>query len=85
MPADIQQGPVFRANPGRYSRDRPGLFELYDLEEDPLEERNLAGTAGAQELERELSERLWTWMRETEDPLLEGPIASPRYRLAMQR
>ncbi len=85
VPADIQQGPVFRANPGRYSRDRPGLFELYDLEEDPLEERNLAGTAGAQELERELSERLWTWMRETEDPLLEGPVASPRYRLAMQR
>ena len=84
VPADIQQGPIFRTDPGRYSRDRPDLVELYDLEEDPLEERNLAGTTGAKELERDLSERLWAWMRETEDPLLAGPIPSPRYRLAMQ-
>jgi N-sulfoglucosamine sulfohydrolase len=84
VPADIQQGPIFRTDPGRYSRDRPDLVELYDVEEDPLEERNLAGTTGAKDLERDLSERLWAWMRETEDPLLEGPIPSPRYRLAMQ-
>jgi hypothetical protein len=58
--------------------------ELYDLEADPLERENLAGREDVREIEAELRERLWTWMRETDDPLLKGPISSPRYRLAMQ-
>jgi arylsulfatase A-like enzyme len=85
VPADIQAGATFRADPSRYSTDRPAIVELYDLEADPLEQHNLAGSAGTRVVERELSERLWAWMRETEDPLLNGPVASPRYRLAMQR
>jgi len=35
-------------------------------------------------VEKQLSEELWRWMRETRDPLLDGPVPSPRYRLAMQ-
>jgi len=85
VPGDIQTGPIFRADPARYSTDRPAVVELYDMEEDPLEQHNLAGSEAVKEVEAELSERLWAWMRETDDPLLNGPVASPRYRLAMQR
>jgi arylsulfatase A-like enzyme len=84
VPADVQQGPIFRANPSRYSTDRPNVVELYDLEADPLEEHNLAGSPSLDVVEDELSAELWRWMRETDDPLLDGPIASPRYRQAMQ-
>lgn len=84
VPADIQQGPIFRANPGRYSTDRPSVVELYDLEADPLEQHNLAGDPAVATIERELSARLWTWMRETSDPLLDGPVPSPRYRQAIE-
>lgn len=84
VPADIQQGPIFRANPGRYSADRPSVAELYDLEQDPLELHNVAGDPAFAEIERELSNRLGMWMSETADPLLGGPVASPRYRRAMQ-
>ncbi len=84
VPADIQQGPIFRANPSLYSTDRPNVVELYDLEADPLEEHNLAGSPNVRSLEEELSAELWKWMQATDDPLLNGPIASPRYRQAMQ-
>jgi arylsulfatase A-like enzyme len=84
VPADIQQGPIFRANPSLYSTDRPNVVELYDLEADPLEEHNLAGSRSLKAVEEELSAELWRWMRETDDPLLNGPVASPRYRQAMQ-
>jgi len=84
VPGDIQAGPIFRADPTRYSTDRPSFVELYDLETDPLEQRNLAGTQEVAEIEEHLSGELWRWMRETDDPLLKGPVPSPRYRLAMQ-
>ena len=84
VPSDIQQGAIYRANPSRYSTDRSSVIEVYDLDADPLEERNLAGRPGIEAVEQRLSADLWSWMRETRDPLLNGPIASPRYRLALQ-
>jgi len=84
VPGDIQAGPIFRADPSRYSRDRPSIVELYDLDADPLEQRNLAGTREVAEVEKRLSAELWRWMRETDDPLLEGPVRSPRYRQAIE-
>lgn len=84
VPGDIQQGAIFRANPARYSADRPSALELYDLEADPWEQRNLAGSPSTRAVEDDLSAALWAWMRETRDPLLHGPVASPRYRQAMQ-
>jgi arylsulfatase A-like enzyme len=84
VPGDIQLSPIFRADPSRYSRDRESVVELYDLEADPLEQHNLAGTAGIKAIEDRLSAELWSWMRETDDPLLKGPIPSPRYHQAMQ-
>lgn len=84
VPGDIQAGPIFRADPLRYSRDRPSLIELYDLEKDPVEIENLAGRPEVATIQNDLSDRLWHWMRETNDPLLEGPIPSPYYRRAMR-
>ena len=84
VPGDIQLSPIFRADPSRYSRDRESVVELYDLEADPLEQHNLAGTAGIKAIEDRLSAELWSWMRETDDPLLKGPVQSPRYHQAMQ-
>jgi arylsulfatase A-like enzyme len=84
VPGDIQLSPIFRADPSRYSRDRASVVELYDLDADPLEQRNLAGSPDIEAVERQLSAELWGWMRETDDPLLHGPIPSPLYRQAMQ-
>jgi N-sulfoglucosamine sulfohydrolase len=82
VPGDIQAGPIFRSDPSRYSRDRPSMVELYDLGADPLEMHNLAGRPEVASIESALSQRLWEWMRQTHDPLLDGPIPSPYYRLA---
>lgn len=84
VPGDIQEGAIFRADPSRYSTDRASTVELYDLDTDPHEKRNLAGRPGSEGVEQQLDAELWSWMRETDDPLLNGPIPSPRYRQAMQ-
>lgn len=85
VPGDIQQGAIFRTHVGRYSTDRSSLVELYDLQADPLERNNLASEAAFGEVERELKERLWRWMEDTDDPLLHGPVASAAYRRALER
>jgi uncharacterized sulfatase len=45
---------------------RPAV-ELYDLVEDPFEQRNLAGDPALAAVEKELAARLETWMREQRD------------------
>jgi N-sulfoglucosamine sulfohydrolase len=50
---------------------------LYDLVFDPGESRNLAGSPGVGQVLEEMRERLGRWMRETDDPLLEGPVPLP--------
>lgn len=51
--------------------------QLYDLTLDPQEGNNLtADPARAAEL-AEMRTRLEAWMRETDDPLLAGPVAPP--------
>src|SRR3954452_8284241 len=51
--------------------------QLYDLLLDPQDGRNCAGDSAKAEVLAELRERLEAWMRETDDPLLEGPVAPP--------
>jgi arylsulfatase A-like enzyme len=51
--------------------------ELYDLAFDPNEACNLAGDLRQGEVLREMRQRLQRWMRETDDPLLAGPIPPP--------
>jgi arylsulfatase A-like enzyme len=51
--------------------------QLYDLVLDPQEGSNLAGEASKAEVLADLRGRLEAWMRETGDPLLDGPVAPP--------
>jgi N-sulfoglucosamine sulfohydrolase len=51
--------------------------QLYDLVLDPAEGDNLAPRPQFAERLGELRGRLERWMRETEDPLLDGPVAAP--------
>jgi N-sulfoglucosamine sulfohydrolase len=51
--------------------------QLYDLVLDPTETVNIAWLAEHREVVAELRERLNCWMRETLDPLLDGPVAPP--------
>lgn len=85
VPGDVQVGSAYRANVARYVATAHPEIELYDLESDPWEERNLAGHPKVTEVQRQLNARLWRWMAETGDPLLAGPVASPRYQHAMRQ
>jgi N-sulfoglucosamine sulfohydrolase len=51
--------------------------ELYDLLMDPAEMRNLAGDPLLDEVQADLAGRLQAWMRDTADPLLDGPVPVP--------
>lgn len=59
-------------------KDRPVEKEqLFDLVFDPGETRNLASAASHQSALKEMRDRLDRWMRETNDPLLRGPVKAP--------
>jgi N-sulfoglucosamine sulfohydrolase len=51
--------------------------QLYDLLFDPNEADNMADDPARRGVLEEMRERLQTWMRETDDPLLDGPVAPP--------
>lgn len=53
------------------------LVELYDLSSDPNETENLAGRDTYQNIEKKLLETLHSWMVDTADPLLSGPVPRP--------
>jgi arylsulfatase A-like enzyme len=63
--------------------DEP-YVELYDLEEDPNEFRNIAECPEMTSVRNELDQRLLGWMRDVCDPLLDGPTPSPYYKQAIQ-
>ena len=52
-------------------RDRE---ELFDLDNDPDETRNLAGDPECESIRADLSARVDRWMVETDDPILKGEI-----------
>ena len=50
--------------------------QLFDLQEDPFELRNLAGDPALTAIETDLGERLDRHLRATGDPILAGPVAN---------
>ena len=58
--------------------------QLYDLVFDPNETHNLADSSEHQEVLKEMRANLKEWMKETEDPLLEGPVPHPDNALLIQ-
>ena len=63
-----------RAQLVRATRPR---VELYDLLGDPQEMRNLAEDPAHGDIRAALGARLDDWMRDTADPLLDGPVGVP--------
>ena len=61
---------------GWRERLRP-LEQLYDLIFDPNEANNLANDLSVGVVLEEMRTRLDAWMRDTNDPLLHGPVAPP--------
>jgi N-sulfoglucosamine sulfohydrolase len=83
VPADVQQGTIYRRHVELYVGGPHPAAELYDLDADPLERDNLSGSIDYRETESSLNALLWSWMVETADPLLQGPIPSPAYRASL--
>lgn len=50
---------------------------LYDLYQDPGEQDNLVDEPEYADVSEDLRQRLETWMEETDDPLLDGPVSKP--------
>ncbi len=50
---------------------------LYDLILDPGESRNLADDPAHEAVRADLAGKVEDWMRATDDPLLDGPVAAP--------
>jgi N-sulfoglucosamine sulfohydrolase len=84
VPADVRESPIYPLLIRDFGRPREPV-ELYDLTTDPWERTSLAGRPETAEVETDLRQRLLRWMRETRDPLLEGPVASPYRREALLR
>ncbi|MCD6231818.1 sulfatase [Candidatus Aerophobetes bacterium] len=59
-----------------YGQPRP-KEELYDLKNDPWEKNNLAGKNEYKKIKAELCNRLMSFLKETKDPILKGPIPHP--------
>lgn len=84
-PADVvpQRVAEHLERPRRAPGKRP-VVELYDLKADPHERNNLAQHTEHAGLVGTLSDKLWTWMEQVEDPLLEGPLRTPYYEEAVR-
>ncbi|MDP6354391.1 MAG: sulfatase [Planctomycetota bacterium] len=56
---------------------------LYDLNEDPLELNNLSEDPDYADVLEDLNGRLWKWLQQVEDPILQAPVPTPYYRQAI--
>ncbi len=54
--------------------------ELFDLQQDPWEQKNVADDSRYQDARRDLLARLAVHLRETKDPILAGAVTSPMHR-----
>jgi N-sulfoglucosamine sulfohydrolase len=83
VPADVRESPIYPLMLAELDGVRSPV-ELYDLEQDRWEQRNLAEESDYAAVQADLRQRLLEWMRSTDDPLLRGPVSSPFYGTALE-
>jgi N-sulfoglucosamine sulfohydrolase len=77
LPLDIYVGRAGEETRAEfYSRSRP-QEELYDLTDDPFEQRDRSDDPACAKTLRDLRQRVQEWMEATDDPLIKGPIPPP--------
>ncbi|HEY9409613.1 MAG TPA: sulfatase [Jiangellaceae bacterium] len=76
LSGDIERSPVRRGLGGDHWVPRPAE-ELYDLRVDPWQSHNVAGEPEYAMVRADLAARLDRWMRDTDDPVLTGPVSGP--------
>ena len=81
LPNDVYASLAGREVRGRYGRPSRVYEELYDLESDPHEQENLADDETYEQVRSKLASTLATWMHETDDPILDGPVLPDDYDL----
>lgn len=79
---DIMHSPIYPHMIDELTVERPP-FEFYDLQADQQERNNLIDNAEHAAIVQEMRQQLLTWMQETNDPLLNGPVSSPYYSRAI--
>ncbi|MDS0474608.1 sulfatase [Natrinema sp. 1APR25-10V2] len=79
LPNDVYASLAGREVRGRYGRPSRAYEELYDLKLDPYERENVADDEAYAQVRTKLLSKLSTWMHETDDPLLDGPIVPEDY------
>lgn len=57
---------------------------LYDLQNDPLELRDVADDPRYGAVLAELHDGFWRWLERVDDPILRGPVPTPYFRRAME-
>lgn len=74
LPYDIYQGDASKELRKEFYGNLRAEEELYDLENDPFERQNLSNSSRYQDVLSTLRAELEKWMKETDDPLLKGPV-----------
>jgi N-sulfoglucosamine sulfohydrolase len=82
-PSQSWRPPSDVATPPNVAGSFHPYLELYDLEHDPWEQRDLAQSPTSMLIRADLLNRLARHMQETEDPLLRGAVTSPQHRRAI--
>lgn len=78
IPVNCDDGPTKDLLMSNGLLQRPiSARSLFDLDWDPQEVSNLSGLDATALIEQQLESQLLQWMRETNDPLLEGPLSIP--------
>lgn len=79
LPNDVYASLAGQEVRGRYARPSRVYEHLYDLESDPHEQDNVADDETYEQVRAKLASTLGTWMHETDDPILDGPVRPDDY------
>jgi N-sulfoglucosamine sulfohydrolase len=74
MPLDIWNGHAGREMAWEYYSEKRPEHQLYDLEADPLEQKDIAADPAYADILAELTATVDQWMAATDDPLLLGDV-----------